>query len=97
MKKPVALAAIGMALTACAYPHSSIEQGRAPGRFVVVDAPAGASILIDGRVVGTRSAEKSDSFLAEPGTHQVEERFQGRVLLRRPYSIDPGATIEVKG
>lgn len=97
MKKILFAGGLGLALAGCAYPQSSVEQGLAQAQFRIVEAPKGSLIVIDGRAVGERSARPVDMFLVEPGAHTVEERLDGRVLLHKAYSVDAGATVEVKG
>jgi len=94
--KTFLIAGMALALAGCAYPTSSIQQGQALGHVRMVDAPVGTQLVVDGRVRGTRSAEKADVFDVEPGRHVIEQTLGGRVLLRKEYLIGAGSVIEIR-
>jgi hypothetical protein len=86
-----------LALSGCAYPTSSIEQDTPPGHLKIVDAPPGARLVVDGRVIGERTGAKADTYAVSTGPHTIEETMDGRVILHREYMVGAGSTIEIKG
>lgn len=74
---------------ACAYPESSTRGTVESPALVVVGAPAGAILLIDGIAAGPAadfSGKKSLAVL--PGRHLVELQLDGRSLVRREVFVD---------
>jgi hypothetical protein len=95
MKKLIACH-VALALGACAYPTSSIEQGAAQGRLRFADAPVGAQILVDGRGYGARTGADPVFVEVDQGKHVVEETSGGQVLFHAEYDVGAGATVEVR-
>ena len=88
--------ATAMALSACAYPTSSIEQGTPSGHLRFIGGEAGGQLSLDGRVIGVRTAAKADVFDIPPGRHTVEAIKNGAVVLHKDYLVGAGSTIEIR-
>lgn len=72
-----------LALAGCALPRGDVSIPTLGPRLRVTNAPAGAVLVIDARMVGeaSRYQGEPDVLQVEPGTHLVEVRLGGTLLL----------------
>jgi hypothetical protein len=96
MRRLVTLAVISV-LSACASPHSSVDQGAANGLLTFPGAPADARVSLDGQDAGPANAYAGDHALSvKPGTHRVVVTTGGGTLLDKKYYVDAGAKVVVR-
>ncbi|OYW35896.1 MAG: hypothetical protein B7Z42_13530 [Brevundimonas sp. 12-68-7] len=83
------------AVTGCVtnYADRDVAQGAAPASLIVVNAPAGATIQVDGRPYGTVGAEGAP---LTPGRHEVVVEFGGRRIHTQSIFVAAGARAEVR-
>lgn len=91
----VAAALCGAALSGCVtnYADREITQGATPGSLVVLNAPQGATVHVDGRpygIVGEAGAPLS------PGRHEVVVTADGRRIHSQSIFVAAGARAEVR-
>ncbi len=89
------VALCGAALSGCVqnYAERELTQGAMPGSLVVLNAPQGAAIQVDGRpygVVGEASAPLT------PGRHEVVIEVGGRRIHSQSIFVAAGARAEVR-
>jgi hypothetical protein len=85
------------ALSACAYPTGSVQQGEAPSAVYVVAAAEGTEIYIDGvrRGLASDYDGKKKVLRVTPGRHVVELRTGAEVLLKKTVFVAEGAQIAI--
>jgi hypothetical protein len=84
-----AILALCLVCLACAYPESSTRGTVESPALVVVGAPAGAILLVDGIAAGPAAEFSGKRSLAVlPGRHLVELQLDGRSLARREVFLD---------
>ena len=82
-------------LTCCAYPSGETLQGGERGNLVFRSAPAEASIMVDGKFLGSvgDSQKKNGEILLTSGSHKVQLVLGGRTLMDRTVYVDNGAKV----
>lgn len=82
-------------LTCCAYPSGETLQGGERGSLIFRAAPAQASIIVDGRLMGAvaDSQKKNGDIKVTPGSHRVQLLLGGRALMDRTVYVDNGAKV----
>ncbi|WP_339930688.1 hypothetical protein [uncultured Brevundimonas sp.] len=96
MLKRVTVAALAcVALTGCVtnYADREVAQGSEPASLIVVNAPTGASIRVDGRPYGLAGAAGGP---LTPGRHEVVVESGGRVIHSQSIFVAAGARAEVR-
>ena len=96
-RKMLAAALLGAIVTSgCVqnYATREVAQGAAPASLMVLNAPAGARVLVDGREAGI-VGQASDIPLAV-GRHQVVIEAADRVLHTQAVYVSAGARVEVR-
>lgn len=89
-----AFALAGAMLTGCVqnYAEREVAQGAAPGSLVVLNAPQGAIIRVDGRPY----AASGEGASLTPGRHEVVVEVDGRPVHVQSIFIAAGARAEVR-
>lgn len=92
-----ALALAGAAMSGCVqnYAEREIVQGREAAIMTVVNAPADARVLVDGRDMGTVSQFEAGLALT-PGRHDVAIVRGGTRLHQQGVFAAAGARVEVR-
>ncbi len=82
MKTLLALA-LAASLAGCALPVTQVQTGAVRPTLAVQGAPADADLYVDGLLVGNAAAYQgvAQKLFIEEGTHQVEIRRAGAVLM----------------
>lgn len=95
LRKLLLVALCGAALSGCVqnYAEREVAQGAAPGSLVVLNAPADATIEVDGRPYGTVGAVAGP---LTPGRHQIVVEAGGRQLHSQSIFMAAGARAEVR-
>ncbi len=96
MMKRLTVAALACAvLGGCVqnYADRDVAQGMAPGSLVVLNAPAGATIQVDGRPYGMVGA---DAAPLTPGRHEVVVEAGGRRIHAQSIFVAAGTRAEVR-
>lgn len=95
LKKIVAVALACAALTGCVqnYAEREVSQGAAPGSLVVLNAPQGSTIEVDGRPYGVVGGAAS---ALAPGRHEVVVEAGGRRIHTQSIFVAAGARVEVR-
>lgn len=65
-----------------------------PGELVVMSLSNGATVEVDGKVVGTIPLE--DSFALLPGTHTIRLYKRGYATLTETFEVPAGGTVELE-
>ena len=89
---------IGAALlAACAMPQSKVETGGTRPTLALTGAPADATLVLDGTVIGQASQYDGVHHVltVEEGGHTVEVRRDETVVLRRKVFAASGETIKI--
>jgi hypothetical protein len=90
----ILLALGGLVACGIRYPSTNVEIQDARPTIGFSGAPAGSQVFVDGIAMGP--ADKFDgrkaALLVEPGTHVVQVRNDGRVLLSETVFLGEGAT-----
>jgi hypothetical protein len=90
--------ALAFALSGCAYPVATVEQGAASSGLYFPGAPVGATVSIDG--VGAGEAATFDGrkvlLTIATGSHRVRVESAGAVLYDQSVYIGPGARLAIK-
>lgn len=87
-----------LALFGCAYPVATVEQGGRSSGLYFPEAPAGATVSIDGVGAGeaaTFDGRKSPLTIAS-GPHRVRVEAHGAVLYDQSVYVGPGARLAIK-
>jgi hypothetical protein len=88
---------MALLLCACAYPASMTQQGAAQGELYFPAAPAGATVILDGRPAGMAASFDGRVTLAvSPGTHRVVVTNSGSAIIDKVYVVEAGARIAVR-
>ena len=95
MKKAILILPL-FGLVACAYPTSTVEQRTPSAHIRLSKAPLGATVSVDGSVVGYRSEDKVDIVDVAPGRHLVQVSSGGQVLSAKEYFFGPGSTVDLE-
>lgn len=84
-----------LTLTACgAMPkHADIRADEAT-ILVVVGAPQGAAVVVDGRMLASQGGEGT-RYVITPGTRHVEVFMGGNLLYERDVFVQEGTTREI--
>ncbi|HAJ04482.1 MAG TPA: hypothetical protein DCX75_12255 [Brevundimonas sp.] len=84
-----------MAVSGCVqnYAEREVTQGAALGSLVVLNAPEGATIKVDGRPYDTTG---SGAAALSPGRHEVVVEVNGRPIHSQAIFIAAGARVEVR-
>lgn len=64
--------------------------GRDESRAVVLVAPAGSRLTLDGRPVPTLGSEGNHLLRLEPGEHQLELRLRSDEVVEHELQVEPG-------
>lgn len=95
-----ALAGLGLllALTACAYPVATLEQGSPASGFYFPGARADARVTLDGAAAGLAATYDGRKALltAPPGPHRVRILAGGATLYDQSVFLGPGARLAIK-
>ncbi|WP_028104627.1 hypothetical protein [Pseudoduganella violaceinigra] len=96
MKKSLTLI-LAIALAGCALPKTAVKTGAVRPTLAVQGAPEGAQLFVDGLPMGDASAYNgvSRKVYVEDGTHVVEVRQAGAVLLSQKIFARDGETSTV--
>ena len=95
MKRALAFLAL-VGLSGCAYPTSTIVQVTAPGHVRVAQAPVGAAVEVDGRILGYRTKARTDVFDVEPGRHVIRLTNGAHIMSNKEYFVGSGSTVDIK-
>lgn len=76
------------------YATREVTQGAAPASLVVMNAPAGARVIVDGREAGI--VGQTDSIPVAVGRHQVVIEAAGQSLHTQAVFVSAGARVEVR-
>ena len=88
---------IALLLCGCAYPTATTQQGAAQGELYFPTAPAGATIMLDGKPAGLAASYDGRVTLAvTPGTHRVAVTNGGSVVVDKVYVVESGAKVAVR-
>ena len=84
-----------LSLTCCAYPTGETLQGGDRGSLIVRSAAIQASIIVDGKPMGSvaDSQKKNGDLKLTPGSHKVQIVVDGRTVLDRTVYVDSGAKV----
>ena len=90
--KKLLVSLIALALSACSLPTTKVNAGTARPTLTVLGAPAGAMLFVDGLQIGVASAYNGqpNTLLIEEGTHRLELRQGGTVLLAQKILASGG-------
>lgn len=95
MKRWLCISSV-IALSGCGYPTSTIVQGTAQGHVRITQAPVGAAVEVDGRILGYKTKAEVDVFDVAPGRRKVRILSGAQILESKEYLIAPGSVIEIK-
>lgn len=88
---------LGLGLSACAYPGSSVSQGGNDTALYFSSVPENAHVFVDG--VDAGPAEGLDGAMAAlrvtPGRHLVELRIGNTSVFKTELFLDDGVTMKV--
>ena len=86
--------ACSLALTGCVqnYAQRDVAQGASPGSLLVLNAPQGATVYVDGRPFGAVGTALGP---LTPGRHEVSIEVEGRRVHAQSIFVAPGARAEV--
>jgi len=90
--------AIGAALLAgCAMPQSKVETGGTRPTLALIGAPADATLVLDGTIIGQASQYDGVHrvLTVEEGGHTVEVRRASGVMLTKKVFAASGETIKI--
>lgn len=92
-----AVALASLSLNACVqnYADREIRQGAESSELVVLNAPVGSTVSVNGSGVGSVQSARS-TFPLSPGRQQVQVLRDNRVIFQQVVMAAPGATIEVR-
>lgn len=93
----LSLALVGAGLSGCVqnYAEREIVQGREAALMSIVNAPAEARVVVDGRDMGTVGQYQAGLVL-EPGRHDVAIMHGGAPIHQQAVFAAAGARIEVR-
>ena len=96
-KFAVALVAVS-SIGGCAYPTTTVSSGSERPTVVFVNAPAGASLYVDGMHVGTATEFDgiSKALTVEPGRHHIRIVLDGVVHFERYILASSGERVRVE-
>jgi len=82
----------------CAYPTSSVRVPDERPSIVIQNAPKSAILFVDGLNMGlaNRYNGRPGALLLEPGTHMLEVKNEGKVLLSEKVFLGGGEMKELK-
>jgi hypothetical protein len=82
-------------LTCCAYPTGETLQGGERGSLLFRSAPLEASIIVDGKLMGSvgDSQKKNGDIRLTSGSHKVQLVLGGKTLMDRTVYVDNGAKV----
>jgi hypothetical protein len=95
----IGLAVIAGGLLGCAYPVSTVEQGSTPTVLFVPQAPAGATVEVDGVSFGLASAfggKKTAVLPIKPGKHRVVVKGASGNLFDKDIYAGAGSKVAVE-
>lgn len=83
MRYFVAFALLGLGCICCKVPNTTVQAVDGRSTLRLVGAPAGAVLFLDGKPVGNADAYSGAPHVLsiEPGTHLIEIKKDGLVLL----------------
>lgn len=96
----ICLVLTGVLAVACAYPESRVETGDEMAAIMVIGAPEGARLIVDGIDAGPANEFSKDKRLSVlPGRHVVRLAVDGRSIAEREVHVGAGSirTIEFTG
>lgn len=76
------------------YPSREVTQGAAQATLVVMNAPLGARIIVDGREVGV--VGQTPGIPVSAGRHEVTIEAAGQRLHSQAVFVSAGARVEVR-
>ena len=85
----------GLALVAgCTLPQTTVKSGASPPGLVVKGAPAGATLYVDGIVIGPAAQYdgKPNVLVVLDGVHQIEIRQGTTVIYHEKALVSSGET-----
>ena len=86
-----------LVLSACALPESRVSSGASSPTLIVIGAPAGSTLYVDGLMMG--EAGKYDGhpgvLAVREGVHQIEVRSGNAVVFREKALVSGGETHKV--
>lgn len=93
-----AVIALGGAVSACAYPVSTVEQGGASTGLYFKGAAAGDEVLIDGSAAGMATAYDGNKVMltVQPGPHHVTVRNASGQVYDKDVYVGAGARLPIK-
>lgn len=96
--KPLIAVSLAFALYGCAYPVSTVSQGSAPTGLFVSGAPAEATLVVDGVLVGLATAfdGKKAMLPVQPGKRHVVVRSSVGVLFDKDIYVGAGSKVAVE-
>lgn len=97
MSRKLLLAALisGALATGCVqnYAQREVAQGAAPGSLLIMNAPVGAVVLIDGRTAGVATPA---GVPITPGRHEVVVQANGQSIHSQAVFVAAGSRTEVR-
>lgn len=97
LKNIMMAAALAALVSACALPTTEVRTGAARPALAVQGAPAGASLYLDGILIGDAAKYNgvAQKLLIEEGVHRVEVKQGQAVLLAQQIFASAGETSTV--
>lgn len=90
MNRLILILSCAMALTGCSLPTTTVRSADTRPSISIAGAPAGATLLVDGRLIGKAADYDGDPqvLLLEPGTHRITVEQGGAVVYDQLIFVD---------
>lgn len=97
--KRLSVLALAALLAGCAYPVSTIQQGAEQSALFVPNAPVGAMVEVDGRILGPAIAadgKKAAILPVSAGKHRVVVKGANGSLFDKEIYVGAGSKVAVE-
>lgn len=87
-----------LAVSACTYPTSSVNQGTDSGHIAFQGALPGTTLLLDGHSVGDATTYDGIKHVLDvpPGSHHVSAQYGERTVYDRDIYVGAGSNLTIK-